>query len=162
MKKLENFSWQMWQIYALAALVVFIVGGACSFFFVKEATYVVKERNYVYKGKNLRLTNYVTIGENEPEFPMIALSFKEDDNERGSSVFAVGRKYLAVQDSKQYDGTLKKKDKEEYFRIRYYQLGQEKGEGHTIDALKLVQDMGYVSINGELDNQMYSVEKMTM
>lgn len=156
MKKLENFSWQMWQIYALAALVVFIVGGACSFFFVKEATYVVKERNYVYKGKNLRLTNYVTIGENEPEFPMIALSFKEDDNERGSSVFAVGRKYLAVQDSKQYDGTLKKKDKEEYFRIRYYQLGQEKGEGHTIDALKLVQDMGYVSINGELDNQMYS------
>ena len=156
MKKLENFSWQMWQIYALAALVVFIVGGACSFFFVKEATYVVKERNYVYKGKNLRLTNYVTIGENEPEFPMIALSFKEDDNDRSSSVFAVGRKYLAVQDSKQYDGTLKKKDKEEYFRIRYYQLGQEKGEGHTIDALKLVQDMGYVSINGELDNQMYS------
>ena len=156
MKKLENFSWQMWQIYALAALVVFIVGGACSFFFVKEATYVVKERNYVYKGKNLRLTNYVTIGENEPEFPMIALSFKEDDNERGSSIFAVGRKYLAVQDSKQYDGTLKKKDKEEYFRIRYYQLGQEKGEGQTIDALKLVQDMGYVSINGELDNQMYS------
>ena len=61
MKKLENFSWQMWQIYALAALVVFIVGGACSFFFVKEATYVVKERNYVYKGKNLRLTERMSL-----------------------------------------------------------------------------------------------------
>ena len=35
MKKLENFSWQMWQIYALAALVVFIVGGACYLFFLK-------------------------------------------------------------------------------------------------------------------------------
>ena len=157
MKKLENFSWQIWQIYALAALVVFIVGGACSFFFVKEATYVVKERNYVYKGKNLRLTNYVTIGENEPEFPMIALSFKEDDNERGSSVFAVGRKYLAVQDSKQYDGTLKKKDKEEYFRIRYYQLGQEKGEGQTIDALKMYSDgkNDYVKIQIDYNNEIY-------
>ena len=51
MKKLENFSWQMWQIYALAALVVFIVGGACSFFFVKEATYVAVSYTHldVYK-----------------------------------------------------------------------------------------------------------------
>ena len=48
MKKLENFSWQMWQIYALATLVIFLVAGACSFFFTKEAAYVIKERNYVY------------------------------------------------------------------------------------------------------------------
>lgn len=155
MKKLENFSWQMWQIYALAALVVFIIGSACSFFFIKEAAYVVKERNYIYKGKNQRLTDYVTIGGNEPEFPMIALSFKESD-EWSSYDFAVGRKYLAFQESKQYVGTPKEKDKEEYFRIRYYKLGQEKGEGQTIDALELAQDMGYVSINGEIETRMYS------
>ena len=155
MKKLENFSWQMWQIYALAALVVFIIGSACSFFFIKEAAYVVKERNYIYKGKNQRLTDYITIGGNEPEFPMIALSFKESD-EWSSYDFAVGRKYLAFQESKQYVGTPKEKDKEEYFRIRYYKLGQEQGDGQTIDVLKLVQDMGYVTIEGEMDNLMYS------
>lgn len=155
MKKLENFSWQMWQIYALATLVIFLVAGACSFFFTKEAAYVVKERNYAYKGKNQRLTNYTTIGETEPEFPMIALSFKESD---GWSYydFAVGRKFLAFQESKQYVGRLKAKDKEEYFRIRYYKLGQEQGDGQTIDVLKLVQDMGYVTIEGEMDNLMYS------
>ena len=155
MKKLENFSWQMWQIYALAALVIFAVAGTCSFFFTKEAAYVAKEQNYVYKGKNQRLTNYTTIGETEPEFPMIALSFKESD---GWSYydFAVGRKFLAFQESKQYVGRLKAKDKEEYFRIRYYKLGQEQGDGQTIDVLKLVQDMGYVTIEGEMDNLMYS------
>ncbi|EGD35605.1 putative lipoprotein [Streptococcus sanguinis SK150] len=155
MKKLENFSWQMWQIYALAALVIFLVAGTCSFFFTKETAYVAKEQNYVYKGKNQRLTNYTTIGETEPEFPMIALSFKESD---GWSYydFAVGRKFLAFQDSKQYGGRLKAKDKEEYFRIRYYKLGQEQGDGQTIDVLKLVQDMGYVTIEGEMDNLMYS------
>ena len=155
MKKLENFSWQMWQIYALAALVIFAVAGACSFFFTKEAAYVVKEQNYVYKGKNQRLTDYTAIGETEPEFPMIALSFKESD-EWSSYDFAVGRKFLAFQDSKQYGGRLKAKDKEEYFRIRYYKLGQEQGDGQTIDVLKLVQDMGYVTIEGEMDNLMYS------
>lgn len=155
MKKLENFSWQMWQIYALAALVIFAVAGTCSFFFTKEAAYVVKERNYIYKGKNQRLTDYTTIGETEPEFPMIALSFKEID-EWSPYDFAVGRKFLAFQDSKQYRGRLKAKDKEEYFRIRYYKLGQEKGEGQTIDVLKLVQDMGYVTIEGKMDNLMYS------
>ena len=155
MKKLENFSWQMWQIYALAALVIFLVAGTCSFFFTKETAYVAKEQNYVYKGKNQRLTNYTTIGETEPEFPMIALSFKESD-EWSPYDFAVGRKFLAFQDSKQYVGTLKAKDKEEYFRIRYYKLGQEKGEGQTIDVLKLVQDMGYVTIEGKMDNLMYS------
>ncbi|MCC3168611.1 hypothetical protein [Streptococcus sanguinis] len=155
MKKLENFSWQMWQIYALAALVIFLVAGTCSFFFTKETAYVAKEQNYVYKGKNQRLTNYTTIGETEPEFPMIALSFKESD---GWSYydFAVGRKFLAFQDSKQYGGRLKAKDKEEYFRIRYYKLGQEQGDGQTIDVLELVQDMGYVTIEGEMDNLMYS------
>ena len=155
MKKLENFSWQMWQIYALAALVIFAVAGACSFFFTKEAAYVVKERNYAYKGKNQRLTDYTAIGETELEFPMIALSFKEGDG-WSSYDFAVGRKFLAFQDSKQYMGTLKEKDKEEYFRIRYYKLGQEQGDGQTIDVLKLVQDMGYISIEGEMDNLMYS------
>ena len=155
MKKLENFSWQMWQIYALAALVIFLVAGTCSFFFTKETAYVAKEQNYVYKGKNQRLTNYTTIGETEPEFPMIALSFKESD---GWSYydFAVGRKFLAFQDSKQYGGRLKAKDKEEYFRIRYYKLGQEQGDGQTIEVLKLVQDMGSVTIEGEMDNLMYS------
>lgn len=155
MKKLENFSWQMWQIYALAALVIFVVAGACSFFFTKEAAYVIKERNYVYKGKNQRLTDYTSIGETEPEFPMIALSFKESDG-WSSYDFSVGRKFLAFQDSKQYGGRLKAKDKEEYFRIRYYKLGQEQGDGQTIDVLKLVQDMGYVTIEGEMDNLMYS------
>lgn len=155
MKKLENFSWQMWQIYVLAALVVFVIAGSCSFFFTKEAAYVVKERNYIYKGKNQRLTDYVTIGESEPEFPMIALSFKESD-EWSSSDFAVGRKFLAFQDSKQYEGTLDKKDKEEYFRIRYYKIGKEKGDGQTIDVLKLVQNMGYVTVNGRMEEQMYS------
>ncbi len=42
-------------------------------------------------------------------------------------------KYLAVQDSKQYDGTLKKKDKEEH-RIPLLPTRQEKGEGHMIDV----------------------------
>ena len=155
MKKLENFSWQMWQIYALAALVIFLVAGTCSFFFTKETAYVAKEQHYVYKGKNQRLTNYTTIGETEPEFPMIALSFKESDAWSYYD-FAVGRKFLAFQDSKQYGGRLKAKDKEEYFRIRYYKLGQEQGDGQTIDVLKLVQDMGYVTIEGEMDNLMYS------
>ena len=26
MKKLENFSWKMWQVYALAAVTIFMIG----------------------------------------------------------------------------------------------------------------------------------------
>lgn len=35
-------------------------------------------------------------------------------------------------------------------------MGQEKGEGQTIDVLKLVQDMGYITIEGKMENLMYS------
>ena len=53
-------------------------------------------------------------------------------------------------------GEDKKKDANEYFRIRYYELGQEKGEGHTIDVLKLVQKMGYDSIEGNMRSSMFT------
>ena len=49
-----------------------------------------------------------------------------------------------------------KKDPEEYFKIRYYRLGKEDGEGQIIDVLKLAQEKGYPTINGSMDTIMYS------
>ena len=143
MKKLENFSWKMWHLYTLAAVTIFMIGGIWSFFFLKEASYVVNDRNYTYRGKGQRLTNY--------------LMLDEEDTENWSSYgYAIGRHYLALQDSKLSKTDQNKKDPEEYFKIRYYQLGKEEGEGQVIDVLKLAQDKGYPTINGSMDSIMYS------
>ena len=61
-----------------------------------------------------------------------------------------------MQDSKLFTGEEKKKDANEYFRIRYYRLGYEKGEGHTIDVLKLVQERGYDTIEGDMRTTMFT------
>ena len=156
MKKLENFSWKMWQVYALAAMTIFMIGGICSFFFLKEASYVVKDRNYTYTGKGQRLTNYLMLDEEDTGIPIIALSFEKVDENWSSYGYAIGRHYLALQDSKLSQTDQNKKDPEEYFKIRYYQLGKEDGEGHLIDVLKLAQDKGYPTINGSMDSIMYS------
>ncbi|WP_368403449.1 hypothetical protein [Streptococcus parasanguinis] len=156
MKKLENFSWKMWHIFSLVAVTVLLVGGIWSFFYLKEAAYVVNDRNYDYVGRGQRLTDYVTVDEEETGFPIIALSFKMDDEDWNISDYAVGRQYLAFQDSKLRKISLNKKDPEEYFKIRYYQLGKEEGEGKTIDVLKIAQGKGYKTINGSMDSIMYT------
>ena len=156
MKKLENFSWKMWHLYTLAAVTIFMIGGIWSFFFLKEASYVVKDRNYTYTGKGQRLTNYLMLDEEDTGLPIIALSFEKVDENWSSYGYAIGRQYLALQDSKLSQIDQNKKDPEEYFKIRYYQLGKEDGEGHLIDVLKLAQDKGYPTINGSMDSIMYS------
>ncbi|MDB8642207.1 hypothetical protein [Streptococcus australis] len=156
MKKLENFSWKMWQVYALAAMTIFMIGGICSFFFLKEASYVISERNYYYIGEGQRLTDYLMLDEEDTGLPIIALSFKKDDEHWSSYSYVIGRHYLALQDSKLNKSNQDKKDSEEYFKIRYYQLGKEDGEGQIIDVLKLAQDKGYPTINGSMDSIMYS------
>ena len=156
MKKLENFSWKIWHIFSLVAVTILLVGGIWSFFYLKEAAYVVNDRNYDYVGRGQRLTDYITIDEEETGFPIIALSFKKDDEDWNSLDYVVGHQYLAFQDSKLFSGVDKKKDANEYYRIRYYKLGQEKGEGHTIDVLKLVQKMGYDSIEGNMRGSMFT------
>lgn len=156
MKKLENFSWKMWQVYALAAMTIFMIGGICSFFFLKEASYVISERNYYYIGEGQRLTDYLMLDEEDTGLPIIALSFKKDDEHWSSYSYVIGRHYLALQDSKLNKSNQDKKDPEEYFKIRYYQLGKEDGEGHLIDVLKLAQEKGYPTINGTMDSIMYS------
>ena len=90
MKKLENFSWKMWHIFSLVAVTILLVGGIWSFFYLKEAAYVVNERSYDYVGRGQRLTDYVTIDEEEIGFPIIALSFKKDDKDWNSLDYAVG------------------------------------------------------------------------
>ena len=156
MKKLENYSWKMWHLYTLAAVTIFMIGGIWSFFFLKEASYVVKDRNYTYTGKGQRLTNYLMLDEEDTGLPIIALSFEKVDENWSSYGYAIGRHYLALQDSKLSKIDQNKKDPEEYFKIRYYQLGKEDGEGQTIDVLKLAQDKGYPTINGSMDSIMYS------
>ena len=156
MKKLENFSWKMWHIFSLVAVTVLLVGGIWSFFYLKEAAYVVNERSYDYVGRGQRLTDYVTIDEEEIGFPIIALSFKKDDKDWNSLDYAVGHQYLAFQDSKLRKISQNRKDSEEYFKIRYYQLGKEDGEGHLIDVLKIAQEKGYKTINGSMNSIMYS------
>ena len=156
MKKLENFSWKMWQLYALAAVSIFMIGGTWSFFFLKEAGYVVNERNYTYTGKGQRLTNYLMLDEEDTGLPIIALSFEKVDENWSRYGHAIGRHYLALQDSKLSQTDQNKKDPEEYFKIRYYRLGKEDGEGQIIDVLKLAQEKGYPTINGSMDTIMYS------
>ena len=156
MKKLENFSWKMWHIFSLVVVTILVVGGIWSFFYLKEAAYVVNERSYDYVGRGQRLTDYVTIDEEEIGFPIIALSFKKDDKDWNSLDYAVGHQYLAFQDSKLRKISQNRKDSEEYFKIRYYQLGKEDGEGHLIDVLKIAQEKGYKTINGSMNSIMYS------
>lgn len=156
MKKLENFSWKMWQVYALAAVTIFMIGAIWSFFYLKEAGYVVNERNYTYVGKGQRLTDFKKVEGVDVRFPILAISFKEANETWNSRYYAVGHRYLAFQDSKLGKTKLNEKDSEEYFKIRYYLLGEEKGEGHTIDVLKIAQKMGYKTIKGEMQSTMYS------
>ena len=156
MKKLENFSWKIWHLYALVAVTIFMIGGICSFFYLKEAGYVVNERNYTYVGRGQRLTEFKKVEGVDVGFPILAISFKEANGTWNSRHYAVGHRYLAFQDSKLAKTKLNEKDPEEYFKIRYYLLGEEKGEGHTIDVLKIAQDKGYNSINGSMVPIMYS------
>ncbi len=156
MKKLENYSWKMWHIFSLVAVTVLLVGGAWSFFYLKEAAYVVKDRDYEYVGRGQRLTDCVKLDEKDTGLPIIALSFKKDDEDWNSTDYAVGHQYLAFQDSKLSKTDQNKKDPEEYFKIRYYRLGKEEGEGQVIDVLKLAQEKGYKTINGSMNSIMYS------
>lgn len=156
MKKLENFSWKMWQVYTLAAVTIFMIGAIWSFFFLREARYVISERNYYYIGEGQRLTDYLMLDEEDTGLPIIALSFKKDDEHWSRYSYVIGRHYLAFQDSKLNKSDQDKKDPEEYFKIRYYQLGKEDSEGHLIDVLKLAQEKGYPTINGTMDFIMYS------
>lgn len=96
------------------------------------------------------------LDEEDTGIPIIALSFEKVDENWSSYGYAIGRHYLALQDSKLSQTDQNKKDPEEYFKIRYYQLGKEDGEGHLIDVLKLAQDKGYPTINGSMDSIMYS------
>lgn len=156
MKKLENFSWKIWHLYALVSVTIFMIGGICSFFYLKEAGYVVNERNYTYVGKGQRLTDFKKVEGVDVGFPILAISFKEDGYTWRSYQYAVGHRYLAFQDSKLGKTKLNEKDPEEYFKIRYYLMGEEKGEGHTIDVLKIAQKMGYKTVKGEMQSTMYS------
>ena len=156
MEKLENFSWKIWHLYALVAVTIFMIGGICSFFYLKEAGYVVNERNYTYVGKGQRLTEFKKVEGVDVGFPILAISFKEANGTWNSRHYAVGHRYLAFQDSKLAKTKLNEKDPEEYFKIRYYLLGEEKGEGHTIDVLKIAQKMGYKTIKGDMQSTMYS------
>lgn len=158
MKKLENFSWKMWHIFSLVAVTVVLVGGAWSFFYLKEAVHVVSDRNYTYVGRGQRLLENRIISEENTGIPILAYSFKKEDKKDNpySYAYAIGSKFIALQDSKLFSGEDKKKDANEYFRIRYYELGQEKGEGHTIDVIKLVQKMGYDSIEGNMRSSMFT------
>ena len=156
MKKLENFSWKMWQVYTLAAVTIFMIGAIWSFFFLKEAEYVSNERAYTYIGRGQRLTNYEKVEGLDTEFPILALSLKNEGDDRYDDHVSVGRKYIVFQDSKLNHYLENEKDSEEYFKIRYYQLGKEKGEGHTIDVFKIVQKLGYKTIEGEMRSTMYS------
>lgn len=156
MKKLENFSWKICHLYALVSVTIFMIGSICSFFYLKEAGYVVTERNYTYVGKGQRLTDFKKVEGVDVGFPILAISFKEDGYTWRSYQYAVGHRYLAFQDSKLGKTKLNEKDPEEYFKIRYYLMGEEKGEGHTIDVLKIAQKMGYKSIKGEMQSTMYS------
>ena len=155
MKKLENFSWKMWHILSLVAVTVIMVGGIWSFFYLKEAVHVVNDRDYDYVGRGQRLWENRIISEEATGIPILAYSFKKEDK-NNVPYYAIGSQYIALQDSKLFSGEDKKKDANEYFRIRYYELGQEKGEGHTIDVLKLVQKMGYDSIEGNMRGSMFT------
>ncbi len=156
MKKLENFFWKMWHLYSLATVTIFMIGAIWSFFFLKEASYVVNDRNYTYTGKGQRLTDYVMLDEEDPGLPIIALSFEKVDENWSSYGYVIGHHYLALQDSKLRKTDQNKKDPEEYFKIRYYRLGKEEGEGQIIDILKLAQEKGYKTIKGSMDSIMYS------
>ena len=133
-----------------------MIGGICSFFYLKEAGYVVNERNYTYVGKGQRLTEFKKVEGVDVGLPMLALSYKQANGTWNSRHYAVGHRYLAFQDSKLAKTKLNEKDPEEYFKIRYYLLGEEKGEGHTIDVLKIAQKMGYKTIKGDMQSTMYS------
>lgn len=156
MKKLENFSWKMWHVYTLIAVAIFFIGSLCSFFYIKEAAYIVHERNYFYIGKGQRLTNYEKVKGIDTGFPILALSLKHTDEDSYEDHIAVGHNYIAFQDSKLSHVNQNEKDSEEYFKIRYYRLGKENGEGHLIDVLKIVQKLGYKTINGDMMMTMYS------
>ncbi len=77
MKKLEKFSWKIWHLYALVSVTIFMIGGTCSFFYLKEAGDVVNERNYTYVGKGQRLTDFKKVEGVDAGFPILAISFKD-------------------------------------------------------------------------------------
>jgi len=97
----------------------------------------VSDRDYDYVGRGQRLLENRIISEEATGIPILAYSFKKEDRKNNPYIYAVGSQYIALQDSKLISNEDKKKDVNEYFRIRYYELGQEKVKTRSKNGLRL-------------------------
>ena len=151
MTKIETFRWRMWHVYLLIFITILLTGTFVRYGYILQADYSLDDRLYDYTNKKVTVTSFqnVKIG----NFNVLGVKFgNEKALER--SQLAVGRTYLAFQESR-YKASKHKKDSKNYDIIHYYQLGKDTGKGHTIDVLDLAKKLGYDD-PGSMDNTMYS------
>ena len=151
MTKIETFRWRMWHVYLLIFITILLTGTFVRYGYRIQAAYSLDDRLYDYTNKKVTVTSFqnVKIG----NFNVLGVKFgNEKALER--SQLAVGRTYLAFQESR-YKASKHKKDPKNYDIIHYYQLGKDTGKGHTINVLDLAKKLGYDN-PGSMDNTMYS------
>ena len=151
MTKIETFRWRMWHVYLLIFITILLTGTFVRYGYRLQADYSLDDRLYDYTNKKVTVTSFqnVKIG----NFNVLGVKFgNEKALER--SQLAVGRSYLAFQESR-YKASKHKKDSKNYDIIHYYQLGKDTGKGHIIGVLDLAKKLGYDD-PGSMDNTMYS------
>ena len=139
MTKIETFRWRMWHVYLLIFITILLTGTFVRYGYRLQAAYSLDDRLYDFTNKKVTVTSFqnVKIG----NFNVLGVKFgNEKALER--SQLAVGRTYLAFQESR-YKASKHKKDPKNYDIIHYYQLGKDTGKGHTIDVLDLAKKLGY-------------------
>ena len=151
MTKIETFRWRMWHVYLLIFITILLTGTFVRYGYRLQADYSLDDRLYDYTNKKVTVTSFqnVKIG----NFNVLGVKFGNEKSLERSQL-AVGRTYLAFQESR-YKASKHKKDSKNYDIIHYYQLGKDTGKGHTIDVLDLAKKLGYDD-HGSMDNTMYS------
>lgn len=151
MTKIETFRWRMWHVYLLIFITILLTGTFVRYGYRLQAAYSLDDRLYDYTNKKVTVTSFqnVKIG----NFNVLGVKFG-NENALERSQLAVGRTYLAFQESR-YKASKHKKDSKNYDIIHYYQLGKDTGKGHTINVLDLAKKLGYDD-PGSMDNTMYS------
>ena len=102
MTKIETFRWRMWHIYLLIFITILLTGTVIRYGYRIQAAYSLDDRLYDYTNKKVSIKSFqnIKIG----NFNVLGVQFgNEKALER--SQLAVGRTYLAFQESRYYLNT---------------------------------------------------------
>lgn len=110
MTKIETFRWRMWHVYLLIFITILLTGTVIRYGYRIQSAYSLNDRLYDYINKKVSIKSFqnIKIG----NFNVLGVKF-ENEKSLERSQLAVGRTYLAFQESR-YKLSKYKKDSKNY------------------------------------------------